>query len=224
MIDPLSLTGYFIGVGILLMIFFLHEVFYGEKLKPLTSTSSTVNSEKLKLGILGMPGSGKTSLLNFLDKKERIVGGQSFDTPYEAFEYTFNDKTTVKVGDGLDIPGAKESRQQHMQSFLNQKDIIIYMFDIKKYLEESIYEKETNSDLEYISSHLRYKNKSSKVCVLLSHIDSFKSTTQKAKKLDEFKKRFRKLSYANVVFDNFAVVNTTDKEHLIIIEKKLFPC
>lgn len=222
MLDPFT-QGFLVysGVVISVMIWTFWKEFHGDKIQPIPKSESS----RIKLGILGMPGSGKTSLLNFLDNNNRTIGGQSFDQPYEAFEYSFHDedRSNVKVASGIDIPGAKESRQQHMMPFLNEKDVVIYIFDIFEYLSDREYEKDTNGDLEFIYSHCRYKSGSLKVCILLSHIDKYGSTRKKAKKLDEFKKKVRGLSYARVIFDNYAPVNIMDKEQLIEIEKKLFP-
>lgn len=196
----------------------------GSNIKPLSSQ----NSSRLKIGILGMPGSGKTSLLRFLDKKEHNVGGQSFDEPYDAFDYNMHDeeKSTIYIKEGIDVPGAKESRLQHMAQFLDEKDALIYVFNIYEYMEGVNcieYEKETNADLEFINSHIRYKNGNLKVCVLMSHFDYYKSDKKKAQALDAFKKKFRKHCYSQVLFNNYAPVNITDDEQLIKIEKKLFP-
>ena len=113
--------------------------------KPLTGKS---------LGIIGMPGAGKTQFLRKLQgrpytKYEQTSGAED----YEPFDFCHKGKT-IRFQKGKDIGGNVENIKQYYDDFLNTKDICIFIFDINKYIDQTNYRNEVNSRLYFINRHL----------------------------------------------------------------------
>lgn len=183
----------------------------GQKLQPIKG---------IKLGILGMKGAGKTRLYSYLNPKMEYVEGQTYMEPYSSFSYKKKDGTIVNIEEGIDIGGGEDEAKEFMHQFLQEKDSIIFIFDICKYSKNMKYKEITNARIDYINSCRR---EGTKICFLLSHVDMLGNTLQTAKIISSFQKEMKDKPYGTIVLNNFAPVNITDSNQLMTIENKLFP-
>ena len=89
------------------------------------------------IGVLGMPESGKTQFLMNLQgkgeeyKNKTYQGTSTYE--YKKFTYTTNDNKKYKIKGGTDIGGDIYNIKPYYETFLKNKDICIFLFDIQKY-------------------------------------------------------------------------------------------
>ena len=114
---------------------------------------------KNKLGILGMPAAGKTRFLSFL-RNVPYKEGQTSRSPYKEFTYPLSDSKNIIIKSGVDIGGANTYRSDY-NNILKESDVILYFFDIDKYLSSSDhieYQRNCNSRFDHIYTVIKKHN------------------------------------------------------------------
>lgn len=174
-----------------------------------------------KLGVLGMQGSGKTRFLSFLRNipfKEGSTGRENYDS----FKYVLNTKKEITIASGLDVGGGEMYRGDYNE-ILDESDVILYFFDIGKYLinekdsKGESYQRYCNSRFQHIYSKI-YKAKKPTL-IIATHKDKCEFSE------DEMGKRFNALiqnkSYKNILKE-VEYVNLTDTNELENLKNKIF--
>ena len=210
--EPISTTillKYGAIAGFLLIKYFQSK--NGAKIKPVKG---------LKLGILGMKQAGKTRLYCHLNPNMEFVEGQTYIEPYDCFSYKKSDGTVIDIAEGEDIGGGDDEAKEFMHKYLQEKDAILFIFDITKYMKDIEYKDCTNARIDYIYN---YKKEGTYLCFLLSHIDQFKNSIQAAKSISSFKDEIKTKPYGKMVLSNYAPIDVTDSTQLRRIESRLFP-
>lgn len=174
------------------------------------------------IGVLGMPESGKTQfLMNLQGKGEKYKNegyqGTSKDE-YKKFTYTTNDNKKYKIKGGTDIGGDIYNIKPYYETFLKNKDICIFLFDIQKYKDNSKYRMETNIRLDFINNHVK---DASECAIIGTHVDKVKieerlSIITIVQKFVEGKK------YARLLNNNFFACNLTNEKDMNELVNKLF--
>lgn len=174
-----------------------------------------------KLGILGMPGSGKTLYLSHLRKVDYVVGKETaMQTPYSEFTYETNSGDTIHIEAGDDISGIHDNRIIY-NSIMEKSDVIFYFFDISKYFKELDYERECNSRFLYLFDYFE-KNKTNKLIVFASHLD--KCEEKKSAIPSKFRNKIKNKTYNTLLEKTHFINLTSEKERIeitnLIFEKK----
>lgn len=130
--------------------------------------------QKNKLGLLGMQISGKTRFLSYL-RNIPFVDKRSGRNHYEEFIHTLNDGKKITICSGVDIGGGDNYRVDY-DTILDNADVILYFFDIDKYLRNEmdlesniLYQRSCNSRFEHIYSRVKLSKKL--VLVIATHTD-----------------------------------------------------
>ena len=100
------------------------------------------------LVVLGMKGAGKTRFYRFLQNKPFIEGESGIDE-YEEFEYKKQDGKTIYIRKGKDIGGSEDYINQY-EDMIKKCDILVFCFDLNRYLSDSTYEKQVNARFDFV--------------------------------------------------------------------------
>ncbi|WHT39531.1 GTPase domain-containing protein [Myroides sp. mNGS23_01] len=141
--------------------------------------------KKNKLGVLGMQTAGKTRFLSFLRNvpfKEQAAGRVA----YNEFKYKLKNNKEITILAGVDIAGGNIFRNNY-DEILQSSDVILYFFDINRYLKNELdedgilYQRSCNSRFEHIYSQIKISNKP--VIIIATHKDhvSFSENEMKFK-------------------------------------------
>ena len=137
-----------------------------ERFKELASKKYIEAKKKLageKILILGPPASGKTTLLRVLQNPE--VEGKELE-PYHGTEAeavkTFNCRWKLDPGSGSqiefklkvrktnDVGGEEVTRKDRWGTAIKDVGILVYLFDIKQFLEDASYKKRIKDDFDWL--------------------------------------------------------------------------
>lgn len=181
-----------------------------------TDTKKTVGKS---LGILGMAGAGKTQFLRNLQGKpykrcdEQTAGAEDFE------DFVFNHKgREISICKGKDIGGNVENIKYYYEDFIKNRDICIFMFDIKKYIEQEKYRKDVNTRLDFINRHI---NDTSHWAAIGTHVDQMK--IEQGKSIINIVQGYIKdKPYSRLLSINFFASNLTDQKDMDIIIDKIF--
>ncbi len=173
------------------------------------------------IGVLGMPESGKTQfLMNLQGKGEKYKNegyqGTSKDE-YKKFTFTIGNKE-YKIKGGTDISGDNYSIKTYYETFLKNKDICVFLFDIQKYKDNLGYRKDTNARLDYINNHIK---DASECAIIGSHVDKVK--IEEGQSIITIIQKFvEKKDYARLLNINFFACNLTSEKDMNELVNKLF--
>ena len=108
------------------------------------------NSQKDKLGVLGMQQAGKTRFLSFL-RGVPFDEGQTSRKDYDDFVYKLSNGKKIYIKAGKDIGGDDMYRGDYNE-VISESDVLLYFFDIDKYLNDNNrgYRRDCNSRFEHI--------------------------------------------------------------------------
>lgn len=123
-----------------------------------------------------------------------------------------------KIKGGTDIGGDIYNIKPYYETFLKNKDICIFLFDIQKYKDNSKYRMETNVRLDFINNHVK---DASECAIIGTHVDKVKieerlSIITIVQKFVEGKK------YARLLNNNFFACNLTNEKDMNKLVNKLF--
>lgn len=167
-----------------------------------------------KLGIIGMQESGKTTFLNNLRGLKTVFNPTSKEN-YKCFKFELSDGRTIHIDKGNDIGGAKNYMSEYRQ-VIEESDVILYFFDVSKYLTNVDYKRECNSRLHHINVNIENK----KIAIIASHSDF----SQQSKNIltEEILNQVKDKKYSNLFNNAFFVVNLTERNQVINLIDKIF--
>lgn len=174
-----------------------------------------------KLGVLGMQGSGKTRFLSFL-RNIPFIEGSTSRKKYDSFKYILNTKKEITIASGIDIGGGEMYRPDY-NKILNESEVILYFFDIGKYL---INEKDSNGDCyqRYCNSrfqHIYSKIYKAKKPILIVATHKDKCGLSEEEMAQKFNALIQNKSYKNILKE-VEYVNLTDINEIKNLTNKIF--
>ncbi|MGP1622849.1 GTPase domain-containing protein [Bacteroides heparinolyticus] len=181
-----------------------------------STPSSGVEGESI--GVLGMPGAGKTQFLNNLRGKDYPEYTQTInETPYKSFKVKVNGREkTIKEGE--DIPGNEYAVREYYERFLKEKDIVIFLFDAKKYKEDNKYQDASNARLDFINRH---KKGDKSHFIIGTHVDQIKIRKGESL-LTIMQELIKGKDYEGLFHHNFSVRNLTDSKDFEELKEIIF--
>lgn len=120
-----------------------------------TGGSETTTVSGKKLGILGMQESGKTLLLRNMQGKPYSGYAATSTEDYSKFSMTMPSGRRFEVQAGRDIGGDELYIRDYYEQFINDKDITIFVFDVKKYLYNEKYANDVRARLDFIYDKIK---------------------------------------------------------------------
>jgi GTPase SAR1 family protein len=169
---------------------------------------------KVKLGIIGMQASGKTTFLNNLRGLKVVLNPTSREN-FESFKFELSDGKTIYIDKGNDIGGAKNYIAEYRQ-IIEKSDIVLYFFNVSEYLTNIDYKRECNSRLDHINGNIKNK----KIEIIASHSDL--SQHSKNILIEEILNQVRDKKYSNLFNNAFFVVNLTKRNEVSDLIDKIF--
>jgi GTPase SAR1 family protein len=170
------------------------------------------------IAVLGDAGVGKTQLYYTLQGKVYDDPKQTNKDDIPEFDYECNGKT-YKIKNGEDW-GGNEGLRPVWWDLVKGKDIIVFIFDVNKYLTVPEYEKKTNSIMADVWNLLKVNEKENKHICIGSHIDELKSY-KKEKAIADVQDKLKNTPYSELVKGNFDVIDVRDKKEVEGIFKKV---
>ncbi len=172
-----------------------------------------------RLVVLGMKEAGKTRFYRFLQNKPYVEEETEVDN-YEEFYYKKNNGETVLIKKGIDIGGSEDYVKPYYERMIAENDILIYCFDISRYLIDTAYMKQVNYRFEFISRKYKELKKDKYNFVkLATHIDKTPNPKEAVKKFDSM---IEKKEYKTDFKKNLFPVDVTNKQELRKIVEKIF--
>lgn len=135
-----------------------------------------------RLAVLGMKDAGKTRFYRFLQGKEYIEGhdNETEKDVVESFAYTCSNGSIIKIQKGYDYGGGRDYVKAHYEDLLKDSDIVVFVFDLHKFLNDMEYQKDTNSIASLINE-MNYKK--CNIVKIASHKDEFDLSKQTIKSI-----------------------------------------
>lgn len=179
---------------------------------------NTVRTTGKKLAVLGMERAGKSTLYNMLRTGEP---GTHLNTTIEEYgEFTIKDRK-IKIKKGKDIGGGLEFIQYY-EDLIKQNEIIIFVFNVSKYLNDLIYQRETKDRLDFVYRKSKEYNKEMNNLVMIaSHIDILSSDKQKTA-MKEILNTISGKQYNEMFKNNFFVMSIVNNEHINKLKESIF--
>lgn len=177
--------------------------------------------KKNKLGILGTQGSGKTLFLSYLQNKLFIERSSGRDK-YDEFQYELSNKRTITICSGFDIGGGDFYRDNYNE-ILIESDVILYFFNINKYLKNfqnpngTYYRRGCDSRFEHVYS--KTKDTKKNVVIIGTHRDLYDKTESELK--STFNTLISNKSYRELL-KNIELVNLTNIQERGALANKIF--
>ena len=176
-----------------------------------------------KLAVLGRKDAGKTRFYRFLQGKEYIEGvdNETEQDDIESFTYTCSNGSKIKIQKGYDYGGGRDYVKAHYKELLKDSDIVVFVFDLHKFLNDMEYQKETNSIASLINE-MNYKK--CNIVKIASHKDEFDLSKQKIKSIfTDFKNAIKGKKYWDAMLDcNFFFADMRNNDELKTIADKIF--
>lgn len=178
------------------------------------------------LGILGMTGAGKTQLYKTLQRKTYTSHQGTSISDYEEFTFQYGNKT-ILIKEGRDIGGGEDYIPPYYEEFINEKDIIFFVFDAYRYIDNKSYSKEVKARMEFVWRKMldKYSDDEikNKLFTIGSHYDKFKES-ERNNLLGRFQNDVSGKSYSNMFHHNFILANITDHDNFMneLIKNKIF--
>lgn len=175
------------------------------------------------LGILGMQESGKTQLLRTLQEKPYTKYEATSTDDYSSFTVKINDKQIV-IQKGRDIGGDERYIRPYYKDFIESKDVIFFVFDVKKYLYDTHYAQNVRNRLDFVHRKLQEKDESdinSKYSIIGSHLDQLSNSRQRTA-LKELQSSVSGKSYEELFHNNLLLCDLTDRTNLLLKLTELF--
>lgn len=178
--------------------------------------------EKRTLGLLGMQISGKTRFLSYIRKIPYVEKRTGRDI-YKEFTYILNNGKKITICSGADIGGGDTYRVDY-DKILEKSDVILYFFDIDKYLRNEmdlgsnlLYQRSCNSRFEHIHSRIKTSEKLFKV--IATHTDKCSLSENDMKR--QFDSLSSNKSYKGILKE-IEYVNLTNSSEIESLVNKIF--
>ena len=173
------------------------------------------------IGVLGMPESGKTQFLMNLQGKGEMYKNKGYQgtskDEYKKITFTIGNKE-YKIKGGTDIGGDIYNIKHYYETFLKNKDICVFLFDIQKYKDNLGYRKDTNARLDYINNHIK---DASECAIIGSHVDKVK--IEEGQSIITIVQKFVEgKEYARLLNIKFFACNLTSEKDMNELVNKLF--
>jgi hypothetical protein len=167
-----------------------------------------------KLGLIGMEGSGKTTFFNNL-RNIRCISESSKKEAYQRFSLKLKSGINICIEKAFDGEGAKSFIIEY-RDIVFKNNVIIYFFDVNKYLTEIDYNRECNSRLDFIYPMI---NDQKQFIIVASHSDQNNAPIDliKQKVLKEVSDK----SFAKLFNKHFYTVNLSDKNEIESLLNKI---
>ena len=184
----------------------------------------TRKTQGQRLAVLGMKDAGKTRFYRFLQGKEYIEGldNETEQDDIESFTYSCSNGSKIKIQKGYDYGGGRDLIKTHYEDLLKDSDIVVFVFDMHKFLYDMEYQKETNSIASLIND-VNYKNYN--IVKIASHKDEFVLSKPSDKKqiYTEFSNVIKTKKYWNSIMEyNLFFADMRNNNELKIIADKIF--
>lgn len=179
---------------------------------------NAVKTTGKKLAIIGMERAGKSTLYNMLKTGEP---GMPLQTSVEEIgEFTIKDRK-IKIKKGKDIGGGTEFIQYY-EDMIKQNEIIIFVFNVSKYLNDIIYQRDTKDRLDFVYRKSREFNKEvNNLVMLASHVDLLSSDKQKTA-VKDILNTINGKQYNEMFKNNFFVMSIVNNEHINKLKESIF--
>ena len=165
-----------------------------------------------------MKQSGKTRFYRYLQGKPYVESETTVE-PYEEFEYMKKNGDSIIIKKGKDI-GGSEDFTDYYESMIKESDILVFCFDMSKYLKDSKYEKKANARFEFICKKNKELGRSKANFVkLATHMDQISNSKNAIK---EFNARIEKKYYKNDFKYNMFPIDITNTKDLERVIDKIF--
>lgn len=162
--------------------------------------SDTEKVEGKSIAVLGMEKSGKTTLLCHM----RRIPYHRENEDFPEFTYKLNGRELV-IKEGRDIDGG-DAWMETYKDRISKSDIVFFVFDAKKYLEDVYYLIETNGRLSFIKEEMKEKH----WAILGTHLDAMNSDEEKQSSIIDIQKKVSDKPYKELFLKNFIVLNMTE--------------
>ena len=105
------------------------------------------------IAVLGMQGAGKTQFLaNIRNKDYKEYAATIGSEDYEKFNICLGNRL-LSIEGGNDIGGGEELILDYYEDMIKNKEIVFFLFNAYKYINEEKYRKQTQYRLEFINRH-----------------------------------------------------------------------
>lgn len=173
------------------------------------------NKKEVGMAVLGIDQSGKTTWYDYLCKTNRNQKGTTKDD-IDAFTLKFDDGKKVHIKKGIDIGGGSVNIRPYYENMINENDVILFLFNAKKYIEDTEYMRECNARLDFIN---KKKHESQKIYIIMTFADKLKNRTKAYKQAYEL---LKSRPYIKEMTDNFVLINMTDEQEKKELKEKMF--
>ncbi len=190
----------------------------------------TTTVEGKSIGVLGMPEAGKTQFYKTLKNEKYLTHEATATEDYPEFDFKINNKS-IKVKPGRDIGGGEHYIFSYYAKFISEKDIIVFVFDVKRYIEDYKYQRDVRDRLDFIWRRLTEKSGvvgsvamsthyiQTKFILFASHFDQLtKDQQSKAKGL--LHKTVEGKDFEQMFHNNMYIVDLRDRNLLFEIFNK----
>ena len=180
----------------------------------------------VSLGVLGDTKSGKTSFLYRLGlvKNDGQPGGGTIRDEFVNPAIIKTKKRKINVNPGLDIGGTPMLQKKYTAEYCKSNDIVIYIFDGLKFLNEKQYKEYVNRILRVIYNLFNDNSRDLKEAVIIaSRADKYKDGSKQPRQemlvniVNSIDDEIR-----DIVDTNFYVMNLTSKEEVQRFAEKVF--
>lgn len=165
------------------------------------------------IAILGTEQSGKTTLWNRICQGG-IQCGQTIGANEVPEKIVTINGIERRIKQSVDIAGGEEMVGRYYQELIEKNDMIIFLFDIQKFLEDQDVTDDVKMRLKKIHNHM---NEERTFHVVGTHIDLLAKTVFDRKRVkDQVVKRFTPqfLKNINCTEDNLALLNFIDEKEI----------
>lgn len=198
----LLLTLLIIGAAVLLV-----GIVYATTTEPVKGTT---------MAVLGMQASGKTQFYKTLQDIEYTGYEATSVNDYEGFDIKLSDRT-IHIRKGKDIGGTEAYIKQYYKEMMRDNEIVVFTFDVYRYLNDSGYSKNTNARFDFIDLHRNGKS----IVVLGSHLDNFPESKRK-NIIEQVQQSNQSKVYASLFSVNFFVLDMRNRDAVQKIAKEIF--
>lgn len=184
------------------------------------------SSDRVRLSVLGLNRSGKTTLQDFLRNTSKVTSGGTVVRGEKVNEVrlTYNDKTIVLL-EGIDPSGSEEGLRLHIEKEVLLSDKIFFLIKGDDFWNEDSYKKENRALLTSIVKKMNEYNTNSKIWIYITHKDKIKEKREdkiKLQVLNFLLKNDRENLNMKDKIEKVDVLNLTSYVSLNSLKKDLF--
>ncbi len=165
------------------------------------------------IAVLGMKGVGKTLFLaNISNKDYKDCAATIGSEDYKGFYLSIGGHIFFIKG-GKDIGGGEEYIRDYYEEMIKNSEIVFFLFNAYKYLNEKDYRDQTQARFEFIYRHSQESN--TNVIILATFADKFSSVQKRNDAYTSIKNSVSEKSYQKLLIDTrFFLLDMRDKVYL----------